>query len=116
MCIRDRIEAVVEKCQSAALLSNYNEILDDISESFQTNMTKKSIKKLVKLQLSKAPKWNVITYSVSGQGTSAYTYTVPSKTAYVMIPDEASVDTAKQMLEKNKNNRQIKDPEAESET
>ncbi len=105
------IEAVIKKCQSAALLENYDEILDNVSDSFQTNMTKNSIKKLVKFQLNQSPDWDIITYSVSGQGTSDYTYTVPSQRAYVMVPDESTVEIAKKLLTANKNNKNVKDPE-----
>ncbi|MFQ9515247.1 MAG: LCP family protein [Eubacterium sp.] len=106
------IEAVVKKCQSTALLNNYNEILNNVSESFQTNMTKKSIKELVRFQLNKSPKWKITTYSVNGQGTSNYTYSVPSKRAYVMVPDQTTIDAAKQLLDDNKNNKDIKDLES----
>lgn len=106
------IEAVIAKCQSTALLKNYDEILNDVSESFQTNMTKKSIKSLVKFQLNRSPKWEIITYSVSGQGTSDYTYTVPNQRAYVMVPDENTIEQAKKLLEDNKNNKEVKEPES----
>lgn len=105
------IEAVIEKLQSSALLRNYDEILNDISESFQTNMTKNSIKEFVKFQLNNSPDWNVVSYGVSGFGQSNYTYTVPSARAYVMEPDQTTVDTAKQLLEDNKYNKKIKEPE-----
>lgn len=105
------IEAVIKKLQSSALLRNYDEILNDISESFQTNMTKNSIKEFVKFQLNNSPNWKVSSYSVSGSGQSNYTYTVPSARAYVMEPDQTTVDTAKQLLEDNKYNKKIKIPE-----
>lgn len=109
------IEAVIKKCQSSALLRNYDQILNDVSESFQTNMTKSSIKELVKFQLNNAPDWEVISYSVSGFGQSNYTYSVPSARAYVMEPDQTTVDTAKQMFEDNKYNKEIKEAEQTTE-
>lgn len=109
------IEAVIEKCQSSALLRNYDEILNDVSESFQTNMTKNSIKELVKFQLNSSPEWEIVSYSVSGFGQSNYTYTVPSARAYVMEPDQTTVDTAKQLFEDNKYNKKIKVPEETTE-
>ncbi len=108
------IEAIIDKCQSTALLHNYDQILNDISESFQTNMTKKSIKELVKFQLKNAPKWKIITYSVNGTGTSNYTYTVPSQRAYVMEPDQTTVDKAKQLFSDNQENKTIKQKEYET--
>lgn len=109
------IESVIEKCQSSALLRNYDEILNDVSESFQTNMTKKSIKELVKFQLNNSPDWKVVSYGVSGFGQSNYTYSVPSARAYVMEPDQTTVDIAKQMFEDNKYNKKIREVESVTE-
>lgn len=109
------IEAVIEKCQSSALLNNYTEILDNISESFQTNITKKSIKELVKFQLNESPDWEILSYSAEGHGESNYTYSVPSARAYVMVPDEESVAEIKQLLIDNKNNQIIKETESAKE-
>lgn len=105
------IESIIKKCQSSALLKNYDSVMNEISSSFQTNMSKKSIQSLVKMQLSDNPKWKVSQYSVSGFGESNYTYSVPSQRAYVMVPDETTVDTAKKLFEKNLNNKKIKVPE-----
>lgn len=109
------IEAVIRKCQSSALLRNYDSILNEVSESFQTNMTKDSIKELVKFQLNNSPDWEVISYSVSGFGESNYTYSIPSARAYVMVPDQSTVDIAKQMFDDNKYNREIKEKEQTTE-
>ena len=106
------IEAVIEKCQSEALLNNYEEIFNNVSECLQTNMAKESIKSLVRFQLNRAPEWKIITYGVSGQGTSDYTYSVPNQRAYVMVPDDSTVEQAKKLLEDNKNNKDVKEPES----
>ena len=103
------IEAVIKKCQSTALLNNYDKILSNVSKSFQTNMNKDSIKSLVKFQLNTAPSWKVTTYSITGRGASEFTYSVPSKRAYVMYPDESTIDAAKKMLSQNKNNKKVKE-------
>lgn len=109
------IEAVIKKCQSTALLSNYDQILADISESFQTNMTKKSIKELVRFQLNNTPKWRVLTYSATGTGQSDYTYSIPSARAYVMVPDQTIVDKITKLFEDNKYNKRIKRSRVETE-
>lgn len=103
------IEAVIEKCQSAALLRNYDEILNNVSESFQTNISKESIQALVKYQLAKSPDWDIYTYSVTGSGSSQYTYTIPSARAYVMEPDETTIQNAMKLFEDNKYNRKIEE-------
>ena len=102
------IEAVIKKAQSSALLNNYDEIFANISKSFQTNMPKKDIKALVKYQLNETPNWKVVSTSVTGTGRSDVTYSVPNSRAYVMDPDENSVNEAKKLLQKILNNKKIK--------
>lgn len=102
------IEAVIEKLQSTALLKNYNQIFNDISSSFQTNMPKKNIKTLVKYQLENMPKWNVVSTSVTGSGRKDVTYSIPNATAYVMEPDQESINEAKKLFDRIQNNKKIK--------
>lgn len=92
------IKAVISKCASPSILNNYETLLSSVSESFQTDMPKESIQKLVKFQLARTPEWNVVTYSVSGTGQSNYTYSIPGARSYVMVPDEATVTEAKNLL------------------
>jgi LCP family protein required for cell wall assembly len=101
------IRAIIAKCQSSALLNNYNEILNNISECFQTNMNKDTIKKLVKYQLDKSPDWRVVTFSAGGYGTSNTTYSMPSARSYVMVPDEESIAQLKQILKDNQDGKII---------
>lgn len=109
------IESVIDKCQSTALLHNYDAIMSQVSESFLTNMSKKNIKALVNLQLEESPKWKIISYSVSGQGSSEYTYSIPSQRAYVMFPDENNIATAQKLLTDMKENKKIKEPKSTEE-
>lgn len=102
------IEAVIEKLQTTALLKNYNQIFNDISSSFQTNMPKKDIKTLVKYQLENSPNWDVVSTSVTGIGRKDTTYSVPNALAYVMEPNEESIEEAKNLFDRMENNKKIK--------
>ena len=94
------IAGVVKKLQSTALLTNYAEIMNSVSESFETNMTTAQIQALVKMQLSDMASWNIVSHSVVGTGDSAKTYSSPKLNHYVMIPDEDSVAEAKALIKK----------------
>ena len=94
------IAGVVKKLQSTALLTNYAEIMNSVSESFETNMTTEQIQALVKMQLSDMASWNIVSNSVVGTGDSAKTYSSPKLNHYVMIPDENSVAEAKELVKK----------------
>ncbi len=110
------IEAVIKKCMSRALLKRYDDIMNSVAESFQTNMEKGDIRALVNFQIDESPKWKIQTYSVSGTGGKATTYSVPNAYAYVMYPDEESINTAKQYMSDMKENKKIKVPKDEEES
>lgn len=65
---------------------------------FVTDMSKEKIASLVKMQLTDMAEWSVTAISVDGTGASKTTYTVPEKKAYVMIPDETTVQNAKEQI------------------
>ncbi|WP_426350318.1 LCP family protein [Alloiococcus sp. CFN-8] len=92
------IQAVINKMTSPALLSNYTALLSDISSSIQTNISNDEISDLVKMQLSDMRGWEISSTSVDGTGSSNYTFSMPRLKAYVMVPNEASVNEAVNMI------------------
>ena len=94
------IAGVVKKMQSTALLTNYAQIMDSVSESFETNMSTSQIQALVKMQLADMSGWDIVSQAVTGTGDSTKVYSSPKLNHYVMIPDEESVAEAKAMIKK----------------
>lgn len=92
------IRAVMDKCTSASILYNYVDLMNSVSGCFTTNMSQDKIASLVRMQLDDMAQWSISSISVDGTGDSKTTYTVPSKKAYVMIPDEATVQAAKEQI------------------
>ncbi len=92
------IKAVVNKCASSAILYNYAEVMNSMSGCFSTNMSQSQIAALVRMQLNDMSTWSVSSISVDGTGASKTTFTVPNKRAYVMIPDENTVQAAKDRI------------------
>ncbi len=94
------ITATIRKLTSSSeILLNYQNIFNELSDSFQTSMPQKVLYKLINNQIANNSGWKVENISVTGSGASMTTYSMPSANAYVMIPDEASVDTAKQKIQ-----------------
>lgn len=93
------IKAMVRKLSSIEMLTNYGEILNQISDCFQTNMPSEVLYDLVRVQLSEKVDWQIDSYSVAGTGDHQSTYSMPGTTTYVMIPDEEAVDEAVSLLE-----------------
>ncbi len=95
------IKAVIEKMTSGAtLIKNYGQILESLEGMFVTDMQPSDISKLVKMQLSDMATWNVNTFAVFGTGGSERTYSMPGSYAYVMYPNEKSVDHASELIQR----------------
>lgn len=90
------ITAIIQKVSSSSvLLKNYSAILNSLEDSFQTSVPTSTIKSFVKYQLDKMPKWEVASISLDGRGDKRYTYSIPGKLLYVMLPDQTSLDNAR---------------------
>lgn len=89
------IEAIVSKISSsAALITNYTNILKALSDNIAINMDEKSISKLVKMQLDDMAKWEISRQNLTGHDAYKFVYSYTAKELYVMLQDEKSVQDA----------------------
>ena len=91
------IKAIVNKATSSSALSNYQKVLNAVSDAFITNMSYDDIAGLVKLQQKNMTGWNITSYSVYGDGGIDYTYS--GGDAYVMYPDYDLVNNAQNLIQ-----------------
>ena len=82
------IRATIKKCQSSSMLTNYQQVMQSLSGTFQTNLEQDRIAQLVSAQLFEKSDWNVVSYSVDGTGSSRTTYSMQTA-GYVMFPMRA---------------------------
>lgn len=94
------LKAMINKAISPTIITSYSGIVSSISESFETNMTASEISSLVKMQMDDMASWNIVSSAVTGTGDSRTTYSTGSQYLYVMIPDLATIETAKAMIQK----------------
>lgn len=92
------IKAIISEMASSDMLYNYSDVMEAIAGSFQTNFTSDEIYNLVKMQINDMASWDIETYSVDGKGDNLTSYSMPNYAAYVMIPDQSTVDTAKEKI------------------
>lgn len=87
------LEGIIAKATSPAIITGYSGIMEAIGENFQTNMNKDEMTSIIKDQLDSGASWNIVQQSVTGAGGTDWT---PANgfNAYVMYPDQTSVDTA----------------------
>ncbi len=103
------IRAIMDKAMSPALVTGYLGLMDSVSDSFITNMPKGSISDLVKMQLSEGGSWNVVSNSVNGYVSEAYTYSDDSQMLSVMLQDEAAVQHAAELIDRCENGEVLND-------
>ncbi len=101
------IKALVNKMASSAMLANYTNVLNSISDCMVTNMSYDKIGEIAKQQLNGMPSWDVQQFSVEGTGATKSTYSYKPPT-YVMIPKQETVDQAKEYIKAICNNEIVK--------
>lgn len=101
------ITAIINKVtNSHVLISKYNNILNALNGSFQTDMKVDMITSFIKYQLDKMPSWNIESIAVTGYNSSNYTNSIGyQEKVFVMEPDYNSVSKAKQRIEEVLNER-----------
>lgn len=98
------IEAIIKKLTSPSTLVNYQSILTSLDGAFQTNAGSSEITSLIKQQMNDMRNWQTESISVDGTGTTASTYSMGVTQLYVMIPNQASLDIARQKIEQHQSN------------
>lgn len=91
------ITGVINKMISPAVLNDFTGLMEGLEGSFESDIPYTDLAGLVRQQLSDGGSWNVVTYSADGTGSRASTYSMSSR-LYVMIPDETTVDHAKELI------------------
>ncbi len=92
------IKAMIRKLTSVEMLKNYDTILDKLSDAVQTDIPSEVLYDLVQYQLKENTVWEVNSYTVTGTGSHATTYSMPSVTVYVMLPEQKDIDQAKELI------------------
>ena len=90
------IEAIVTKLSSPSVLVNYSSILSTTQSALQTNLPPQLITGLVNTQLASPKQWITRSISVDGTGSMSPTYSMGAQLLYVMVPNEASLEQARQ--------------------
>lgn len=96
------IASLIDKMTSPAIISNYTSVLSSLEGSFQTNLSTSDITSLVKFQINDMSAWSVKQMQVDGTGGTDYAYAL-GYNAYVMYPDQQTIDQAKAAITETMN-------------
>ncbi len=92
------IEAIIAKMNNPRNILNYQSILKAAQSAVQTNIGQDNLTKLANRQLDTLHAWSVESISVDGTGATSATYSMGAQPLYVMVPDQQTVDVAKQKI------------------
>ena len=92
------IEGCINKAMSPEILTKYTTLLDSVSTFIKMDIPSSEISKIVRNQLENGGDWNVTRYAVSGWGDHQKPWSM-AENAYVMWPDEDTVEKAKDLME-----------------
>ena len=94
------LAAIINKASSKSILTNYNSLLKSLKPSLVTNLSNKELTSFIKMQIDKDIKWNITYVNLDGSDGYEYTYSYAKNKLYVMIPDEETVEYAKEEIRK----------------
>ena len=90
------ISAIVQKLTSAEALKNFDDIMQSLQDSVQTNMPPETMVSLVNAQLASGGKYTVITRDLKGTGRMDLpSYAMPDSSLYMLEVDPNSLETLK---------------------
>ena len=90
------IVAVIQKLTSTEALKNYDNIIQGLQDSLQTNMPLETMMDLVNTQLESGGNYKVNSQDLKGTGrTDLPSYAMPDSNLYMMEIDESSLAAAK---------------------
>lgn len=92
------LTAIINKCLTSKIITNYNNILKAMNGKFITNIKDDDITKLIKEQISNNSSWNITSISVNGIDAYDYVYSYKKNKLYVMKPIQETVDNAKNKI------------------
>lgn len=85
------LTAILQKAMSPAILTSANQILSEVSDCVETNMTQDEMAKFINMQLSDGAGWTIVSTAATGTGDNQACFSSGSQLLYVMWPDEAIV-------------------------
>ena len=90
------ISAIIQKLTSAEALKNFDDIMQSLQDSVQTNMPPETMVSLVNAQLVSGGKYTVITRDLKGTGRMDLpSYAMPDSSLYMLEVDPNSLETLK---------------------
>ncbi len=101
------IKAMFEKMITPEMLIKAPDLISQVSDSVETNMSMEQIQNLIQSQLNTGGGWTIKTMAAEGTGDSQYCFSMPATALYVMQPNQESVDSIKAQIKAVENGEML---------
>lgn len=85
------LTAILQKAMSSAILTSASQILENIGDCVETNMTQEEVAKFINMQLGDPAVWHIESIAAAGSGDNQPCFSSGSQLLYVMWPDDVIV-------------------------
>ena len=102
------LTALIKKACSKSILTKYSSLLKSLEGEFDTSLSSRKIKSLVKMQLNDMATWTITSVSLNGFDGHDVTYSGGSQVLYVMEPDESTVSETSELIKSVINGKKLK--------
>ncbi|WP_300924136.1 LCP family protein [uncultured Dubosiella sp.] len=90
--------AIAQKAMSPSVIVNYSRLMDALGGALETDLSDDEIQKLIQNQIDNGGSWNFITTTLDGTGSTEFCAEL-GDSAYVTIPNEESVQAARNQIQ-----------------
>lgn len=87
------ITAIINKMLTPSMLTKAMDIIRELDDCVQTNVSMDQLSKLIQMQLDSGGSWSILTVNAVGTGDKNTCYSSGSQLLYVMNPNQVSVDS-----------------------
>lgn len=91
------MKALIRAMISPSMISNYPKVMEALSTAFETNMSTKDVKRLLTLELSRFPNWNIQSVALVNSSSMEYSPSVQGF-ASVTLADEGQLQTVHDLI------------------
>lgn len=106
---QDVITAIFNKLASGStIISEYKDIINTLDGKFATNIDMSDVFGLIKYEINDLSSYTIKSIQLDGYGSMDKTYSYPNQDLWVMVPDENTIISAKETINKILNNESIK--------
>lgn len=106
------LEAIIDKAMSPSIIRHYADLMDSLSDSFKTNMSQREITSFIRSQLLRMKNWDMKQIQVNGSGSTLLSPALGME-AYVMVPNEDTVENAAILVQKVLDGELVTDQDVE---